>query len=96
MRDAYAADDPWRGYRQKFRVFFREAKALTAGIFVSYRAGKIDHYVLSYKPAIGSDNPASRNHPLRVSPGKGSNQIPYKTDKPLISEPIFFRQKESI
>ena len=25
MRDACAADDPWQGYRQKFRVFFREA-----------------------------------------------------------------------
>ena len=28
MRDACAADDPWQGYRQKFRVFFREAYAL--------------------------------------------------------------------
>jgi hypothetical protein len=25
MRGACAADDPWQGYRQKFRVFFREA-----------------------------------------------------------------------
>ena len=29
MRDACAADDPWQGYRQKFRVFFREAHAET-------------------------------------------------------------------
>jgi hypothetical protein len=27
MRGAYAADDPWQGYRQKFRVFFREARS---------------------------------------------------------------------
>jgi len=26
MRGACAAADPWHGYRQKFRVFFREAK----------------------------------------------------------------------
>jgi len=25
MRGACAAADPWQGYRQKFRVFFREA-----------------------------------------------------------------------
>ena len=25
MRGACSADDPWQGYRQKFRVFFREA-----------------------------------------------------------------------
>jgi hypothetical protein len=25
MRGACVADDPWQGYRQKFRVFFREA-----------------------------------------------------------------------
>jgi hypothetical protein len=25
MRGACAADDPWHSYRQKFRVFFREA-----------------------------------------------------------------------
>ena len=25
MRGACAADDPWQGHRQKFRVFFREA-----------------------------------------------------------------------
>ena len=30
MRDACAADDPWHGYRQKFRVFFREASTPTA------------------------------------------------------------------
>jgi putative resolvase len=27
VRGACAADDPWQGYRQKFRVFFREAIA---------------------------------------------------------------------
>src|SRR5207247_1492003 len=64
--------------------------------FVSYRAGKIDHYVQSFQPAIGSDNPSSRHHPLRVSPRKGSNQVPYKTDKALISEPIFSRPKNTV
>jgi hypothetical protein len=42
----------------------------------------------------GADNPSSRNHPLRVSPRKGSNQVPYKTEKALISEPIFSRPKK--
>ena len=27
MRGACAADDPWHSYRQKFRVFFREASS---------------------------------------------------------------------
>ena len=31
MRGACAADDPWHGYRQKFRVFFREACCPTEG-----------------------------------------------------------------
>ena len=30
MRGACAADDPWQGYRQKFRVFFREARTFEA------------------------------------------------------------------
>jgi hypothetical protein len=29
MRGAYATDDPWHGYRQTFRVFFREAYLLS-------------------------------------------------------------------
>src|SRR2546423_1589437 len=30
MRDACAADDPWQGYHQKCRVFFRKARLSTA------------------------------------------------------------------
>jgi len=28
MRDTCTADDSWHGYRQKFRVFFREANMI--------------------------------------------------------------------
>jgi hypothetical protein len=31
MRGACEADDPWQGYRQKFRVFFREAYSTAWG-----------------------------------------------------------------
>jgi hypothetical protein len=30
MRDARTTDAPWYGYRQKFRVFFREATSRPA------------------------------------------------------------------
>ena len=50
MRDACAADDPWQGYRQKFRVFFREAgkpddRGRNAEATAAQRLGVPDHRV---------------------------------------------------
>ena len=57
MRGACAADDPWHGYRQKFRVFFPEGAPFNIIRDRSRRELRVDSGVRGTQHASGRGTP---------------------------------------